>query len=93
MFKQESAQILAIRALAFLAADEDLLLPFLAQTGLDAEALRAGADDPHLLAGVVDFLLAEDSRVLAFAAEAGLRPEAVLALRAALPGGDTPHWT
>ncbi|MBE2274967.1 MAG: DUF3572 domain-containing protein [Rhodobacteraceae bacterium] len=93
MFEQESAQILAIRALAFLAADDDLLLPFLAQTGLDPEELRARAEDPHLLAAVVDFLLSEDSRVLAFAAEAGIRPEAVLALRAALPGGDAPHWT
>lgn len=93
MFRRESAHVLALQALAFVAADEDLLLPFLAQSGLDPAALRARAEDPQLLAGVVDFLLAEDARVLAFAAGAGIRPEALITLRAALPGGDLPHWT
>lgn len=93
MFRRESAHVLALQALSYLAADDDLLLPFLAQSGLDPAGLRDRAEDPQLLAAVVDFLMAEDARVLGFAAAAGIRPEAVLQLRAALPGGDLPHWT
>ena len=93
MIRRESAQILGLQALAFVAADEDLLLPFLAQSGLGAGELRDRAEDPDLLGAVVDFLLAEDARVLAFAAAAGIAPAEVPALRAALPGGDVPHWT
>lgn len=93
MMRQESAHILGLQALAFVAADDDLLLPFLAQSGLGAADLRARAEDPDLWGAVVDFLLAEDARVLAFAAAAGIAPALVPALRAALPGGEVPHWT
>ena len=59
MIRRESAQILGLQALAFVAADEDLLLPFLAQSGLGAGELRDRAEDPDLLGAVVDFLLAD----------------------------------
>lgn len=90
---RESAHILALQALAFVAADEDLLGALLAQTGLSPQDLRRRAGAPELLASVADFLMAEDARVLAFAAAAGVKPEMVARMRAALPGGDAPDWT
>jgi hypothetical protein len=95
MIRRESAQILALQALAFVAADDDLLAALPGATGPGPRPSCApGPRTPHLLAAVVDFLLSEDARVLAFAAEAGNPPRAAVpALRAALPGGDAPHWT
>lgn len=91
--KQESAHVLALQALAWLAAQDEGLSGFLAQGGLDAAELAARAAEPELLAAVMDHLLAEEARVLDFAASAGVKPETLLAARAALPGGDAPFWT
>jgi 2-hydroxychromene-2-carboxylate isomerase len=87
------AEALAARALAWLAADPDLLGAMMAAAGLSPEALRRRAGDPELLGFVLDFVLEDDARVLAVAAEAGVRPERLAVARAALPGGDAPHWT
>jgi len=89
----EAAETLALQALAWLADGEERLGAFLAETGLAPDTLAARAADPRVLAAVLDFVLGEDSRVLAFAAAAGLAPGVVAAARAALPGGQVPHWT
>lgn len=97
MMQQEKAQILALQALAWLAADEDRIGPFLAQSGIGLADLQARAGESDVLAAVLDFILGDDSRVLAWADEADLRPEAAaIALsgaRGALPGGAVPDWT
>ncbi len=90
---RESAETVALRALGWIAGDAERLGAFLGASGLDPATLRARAADPEMLASVLDFLLADDAQVLAFAADAGLAPEAALRARAALPGGDLPHWT
>lgn len=90
---QDLAEMLALRALGWLAGQEDVFLDFLAAGGLDVKSLRRRAGEPEVLGAVLDFILAEDERVLGFAAAAGLRPEDVVRARAALPGGRTAHWT
>lgn len=89
----DAAERLAVSVLGWIAADEDRARAFLAASGAEAEDLRARADDPDFLGFVMDFVTAGDDNILAFAAEAGCRPEDLLAARAALPGGDLPHWT
>ena len=89
----ESSMALALQALAYLLQDEGMSGAFMAQAGLSPDDLRARVGDPDLLAAVLDFLLSDDGLVLGFATAAGLPPEAVLTARAALPGGDLPHWT
>jgi hypothetical protein len=84
--KTEQAATLAIRALGFLAADDDLLGRFLGTTGMEPAELRAGADDPAVLAGVLDFLLADEPLLLQFCQTAHLRPEEPSRARALLPG-------
>lgn len=89
----EKAEVLALRALAWLADDSDLCGIFLGAGGLEARDLRARAGDPELLASVLDFLLMEDRWVIAFCDAAGYGYDDLRAARAALPGGEQVHWT
>lgn len=93
MIAREAAETLAIRALGWLVSQEELLPGFLAATGSAPADLPARVADPEFLAAVMDFLLAEDAMVVAFCESAGLPYEAPMQARAALPGGDLPHWT
>ncbi len=90
---QESAELLGVRALGWIAARRDLADRFLAAAGASAEEMRARAADPEFLGFVLDFLLADEEALLAFAREAGVPPDRPLRARVALPGGALPHWT
>src|SRR5260370_8422360 len=65
---REVAEIVAIQALSFVAADPERLGVFLAETGIGPETLRSAAADPRFLAAVLDFVLRDDATVRAFAA-------------------------
>jgi hypothetical protein len=93
MLRQETAESVALQALAWLATNDELLPLFLASSGAGLEDLRAGASDPAFLASVLDFLLMDDAWVLAFCREAGLEPMLPMQARQALPGGGLVHWT
>jgi hypothetical protein len=82
----ELAETLALRALAFIAADEERLQRFLVSTGTTPDDVRARAADPDFLAGVYDHLLADDALLVAFAEEVDLPPEEVAVQRYRLPG-------
>ena len=68
--KRDRAETIAIKALTFIAGDQDLMGAFLAQSGLSPDELRESLNEPGFLIGVLDFLLMEDERVLAFCARA-----------------------
>lgn len=91
--RRESAEVLALQALGWIAADEGRLGAFLTATGASLADVRARAADPAFLGAVLDALLADERAVRAFCADAGVPLDAPLAARAALPGGDLPHWT
>lgn len=97
MAGREFAETVGLQALGWLAGDAERLSAFLAASGTGPAELRRRAQAPELLpellGAVLDFVLTEDRHVLDFAAHAGLAPEAVQAARAALPGGELPHWT
>ena len=80
------AETLALRALAFLAAEPERLEPFLAATGLGPETLRAAASDPSFLAAVLDHICGSDSLLLEFAGNLGVSPEIVAQAREQLSG-------
>jgi hypothetical protein len=82
----EMAQTIALKALGYLAADEDLLQPFLGSTGLVAGDLRVGATDSAFLAGVLDYFMQNEALLLAFAASEELAPETIVQARQRLPG-------
>ncbi|HXE25324.1 MAG TPA: DUF3572 domain-containing protein [Roseiarcus sp.] len=80
------AQSVAVKALAFIAADSERLARFLNLTGLGPHNLRTAAADPAFLASVLDYLAADEALLVAFAADAGLKPEAVARAREFLRG-------
>src|SRR6516164_7731522 len=82
----ESAQSLAISALAFIAADSDRLNRFLSLTGLGPDNLRTAAADPAFLGSVLDYLVGDEALLVEFAADAGVKPEAVARAHSALFG-------
>lgn len=93
MDRQELAEVLAIQALSWILAQDDLVGQFLNATGADQRQLSALARDPAFLGGVLDFLMDDDARVMAFCNSAMLPYTAPMQARSALPGGERWHWT
>ena len=83
---REAAEMLAIQALGFIAAEPERLDAFLAATGLTLERLRESATEPDFLAGVLEHMLADERLLLAFAESAAIDPAAVARARNALGG-------
>ncbi len=81
---REAAETLAIQALAFIAADSGRLGRFLALTGLDPARIRASAQEPQFLAGVLDYLAGDDRLALEFARYAAVDPRHIAGACAAL---------
>lgn len=90
---RESAVVLAIQALGWLAADDEIFPLFLGATGIGIGEVRARAGDADFLAAVLDFLMQDDAWVVAFCDAGGHPYTAVQAARVALPGGMDRHWT
>ncbi|MBH0236582.1 DUF3572 domain-containing protein [Methylobrevis albus] len=78
------SEAIAIAALGHLAGDSEALGRFLALSGIGPADLRAAAQEPGFLVGVLEFFLEDETRLLAFAANEGLRPTMIAAARFAL---------
>jgi len=83
---RQTAESLAIAALAFIAGEPRRLGRFLALTGIDPESIRAAAREPRFLLGVLDHMAAEEPLLLAFAAENAIPPSAVMEARDIIAG-------
>jgi hypothetical protein len=83
--RRDDAEVVAIRAIAFISGDDALLSRFVALTGCGVEELRGRLTDAVFLGAVLDFLLGDEAAVLAFVAQAGLRPETPMLARGLLP--------
>ena len=66
-----------MKALGFLASDDERLGRFMALTGLGPKEIRAGASDPSFLVGVLDHLRGDESLLLIFAESENLDPAAI----------------
>jgi hypothetical protein len=80
------ADVIALRALAWIAEDGERLAAFLNATGADRDSIATSIGEPS-------FVLGEDRLVIGFCDWAGLGYDAPLRARASLPGGDEMHWT
>ncbi len=92
-FEQETAETLALQALGWLAANDDLLPVFLGSTGASEADVRARAADPVFLGAVLDFLTMDDAWVIRFCDDVSLPYDRIMQARAALPGGEQVNWT
>ncbi|MEQ6248539.1 DUF3572 domain-containing protein [Sulfitobacter sp. HNIBRBA3233] len=94
MAKQDQgAETIALQALGWLVANDDLLPVFLGATGASEADLRSSAGSPAFLAAVLDFLLMDDAWIIACADDIAIAPERLAEARRALPGGEGVHWT
>ena len=82
----EQAEMLAISALGWLAADPERLERFVAVSGLDLGDLRRAASEPGFAAGVLDYICSDEPTLLALAEHANLRPEEVAGAQMLLSG-------
>jgi hypothetical protein len=89
----DAAETVALRALGWLVAAPERAGALLAASGLAPGELARRAGDPAFLGFVLDHLLGEEALVRAFCAAEGFAPDLPARARAALPGGDAPHWT
>jgi Protein of unknown function (DUF3572) len=72
---------LALGALGWVLGDEDRAGRLLALTGLDADALRSGLDNPAVLGAVLDFLGQHEPDLVAAADSIGVGPAELMAAR------------
>jgi hypothetical protein len=84
---REAAESLALHALAWLAASENLLAEFMSVSGLDLPSLRRDAQAPEFLAGVLDFVLADEIRLRQFCQDSEVALDAPAKARTRLSGG------
>jgi Protein of unknown function (DUF3572) len=68
---QEEAETIALRALGFMAEDEDRIGAFMGETGISPDDLRDHAASPAILTAVLDYLSRDESLLLMFATNAG----------------------
>ena len=78
------AATLALSALGWVLSDGPRAERLLSLTGLDAETLRAGLDDPAMLGAVLDFLCAHEPDLVAAASALNVTPAQLAAARESL---------
>ena len=88
-----AAETIALQALAWLAANDELWPVFLGASGSSAEDAREGARNPAYLASVLEFLTMTDEWVIAFCDASELSYDTPLRARYALPGAERVEWT
>jgi hypothetical protein len=92
MLKQDrvdaNGEDIAIRALVWIAGNEQMMHRFLDLSGIDASQIRQAAQEPAFLAGVLQFILAHEPTLNEFAAAENLHPSAVGQALKSLPGGE-----
>ncbi len=84
---REEAEIIGLRALAFLAADDRRIDGFLRMTGTEPQHLRESAADPAFLGAVLDYILGIEALLLEFTASEECDDTLPARARRALPGG------
>ncbi|GLQ34647.1 hypothetical protein GCM10007939_09300 [Amylibacter marinus] len=93
MISKEQADVVALKALEWLAGHEDLLMTFLGATGANLGDIKDNARDSMFLGSVLDFILMDDDWVREFSDAHGYKYDMVYHVRQALPGGEIPNWT
>ena len=75
-----------MRALAYVAGDEERLRRFLLLSGLTLDVLRDRAGDPRTLSGVLDHLLSDERLLMDFAEAEAIDPALIPSSRRFFPG-------
>ncbi len=92
MMNRDRAETIALQALAWIAADEELLPQLAGATGAGLEDAGGRVQDPAFLAGILEFLTMEDRWIKRFCDDHDLPYEAPMQALLALPGQMRPEW-
>lgn len=85
---QDTAEAIAIKALGFIAGDDDNFDSFLMISGASPEALKEGLKDRYFLAGVLEFLLSREPLLLEFCHSEKIDPHFPVLAQSILSGSD-----
>ncbi|MBB3712061.1 hypothetical protein FHS00_001638 [Limimaricola variabilis] len=91
--KREQAEVIALQALGWLAANDELWPVFLGSSGAAAEDLRDRAGEAEFQASVLEFLTMDDGWVTAFCDGAGYEYDAPHTAMLMLAGPSRMNWT
>lgn len=89
----EHAETIALQALGWLVADDDLCGTFLGATGGTLDDMRQKASDPAFLASVLGFLTTNDDWIIGFCDTVRIGYDQPLRALYALPGAEKVEWT
>ena len=89
----EAAEIIALRVLGWVVADEELCPMFLGSTGSNQDEIRERAGEAEFQASVLSFLTMDDAWVVRCCDELGLAYTDPLTAKQMLPGGADVSWT
>ncbi|MGD9294719.1 MAG: DUF3572 domain-containing protein [Roseobacter sp.] len=92
-FKPESAEVVGLRVLGWLADNDDLISIFQGSTGASETDIRQGTSDPVFLGAVLDFVMMDDRWVVDCCDTLKLDYQSLMKARLALPGGEQVNWT
>ena len=88
----DRAETIALQALAWIAADEELLPQLAGATGASLGDARSRAQDPAFLAGILEFLTLEDRWIQRFCDDHDLPYDVPLKALMSLPGQQRDEW-
>jgi hypothetical protein len=74
---RDEAETIALRALGFIAEDEDRIGAFMGETGISPDDLRDSATSPAILTAVLDYLTRDETLLLMFATNADIQPDRI----------------
>ena len=92
-YTQESAEVIALQVLAWLASDDELLPIFQGSSGASEDDVRAGARDAVFLGSVLDFIMMDDAWVVRCCDHLKIEYTSLMRARQCLPGGAQVNWT
>ena len=92
-YTQESAEVLGLQVLGWLASEEELLPVFQGSSGASEEDIRVGARDAVFLGAVLDFVMMDDAWVVRCCDTLGVSYDSLMQARQVLPGGEQVNWT
>jgi hypothetical protein len=82
----DQAETIALKAIHFILADDDLQQGFLAASGISPGEFKNLIGDPEFLGGVLDFLLGNEEQLIAFCEEYEIEPTEPAKARLSFPG-------
>ncbi|SLN49088.1 hypothetical protein TRL7639_02709 [Falsiruegeria litorea R37] len=92
-FSADAAETLALNALGWLVANDELLPVFLSSTGASEADVKAQMANPEFLGSVLDFLMMDDAWIVAFCDANDISYDHPMQARAVLAGPADMHWT